>query len=125
MPYSDPEKQKAAQRAYYERNKAKVKTVARDRRSLVRKYMQEYKQSRGCMDCKNMYPYWILQFDHRPGTEKLGTIGGNFISLHSFDVVKAEIEKCDVVCANCHADRTHDRLVTSGGSLMDINGSVA
>lgn len=124
MPYSDPEKQKAAQRAYYERNKDKVKTVARDRRSLVRRYMQEYKQSRGCMDCKIMYPYWILQFDHRPGSTKLGTIGGNFISLHSFDVVKAEIEKCDVVCANCHADRTHDRMVTSGDSLMDI-GSIA
>src|SRR5690242_15313873 len=109
MPYSDPQKQKEAQRRYYERNKARVKDVARDRRNLVRKFLQEYKQSRGCMDCKIKYPYWILQFDHRPGEEKLGTLAtmGTLVGL---DKVKEEVEKCDVVCANCHADRTHDRI---------------
>jgi hypothetical protein len=119
MPYKDIEKQRAAQRAYYDRNKGRVKQVARDRRNLVRKLLQEYKQQRGCMDCKIMYPYWVLQFDHRPGEEKLGTIA-TMHTTHSFAEVEAELEKCDVVCANCHADRTHSRLVKSGADVLEI-----
>ena len=113
MPYKDIEKQKAAKRAYYERNKAVVKQVAKDRRNLIVKYIQEYKQSRGCMDCKIDYPYWVLQFDHRPGEQKIGHVATMY-RTHSLDVVKTEIEKCDVVCANCHADRTHGRLTSQG-----------
>lgn len=121
MPYSDVEKQREAQRKYYERNKAKVKAVARDRRNMVVRFLQEYKQSRGCMDCGIMYPYWVLQFDHRPGVEKLGHIA-DMIRNVSLDAVKEEIAKCDVVCANCHADRTHDRLVKTGGDVLVLEG---
>jgi hypothetical protein len=71
------------------------------------------------MDCKIMYPYWILQFDHRPGTMKVGNIVDLYKKI-SFDAVKEEIEKCDVVCANCHADRTHSRVTTSGGDVLAI-----
>lgn len=116
MSYKDVEKQRAAQRRYYERHKAKVKEVARDRRNLVVKYLQKVKQDSVCMDCGIDYPYWILQFDHRPGTVKVGAVG-NMIRNVSLDAVKAEIAKCDIVCANCHSDRTHDRLVSSGGGL--------
>jgi hypothetical protein len=28
----------------------------------------------------------------------------------SWKAIKKEIEKCEVVCANCHRIRTHDRL---------------
>ncbi|AXH49258.1 HNH endonuclease [Streptomyces phage Blueeyedbeauty] len=118
MPYKDVEKQRAAQRAYYEKNKERVKQVARDRRSHVRKYVQEYKQSRGCIDCGIMYPYWVLEFDHCRG-EKIAHVT-TMITTHSFDEVKNEIEKCDVVCANCHKDRTYQRLVTSGASVLDV-----
>lgn len=30
------------------------------------------------------------------------------------ETVKAEVEKCDVVCANCHRERTYQRKVASG-----------
>lgn len=117
MPYKSLEAQRAAQRRYYDRNKAKVLTVARDRRSKVVRYVQEYKQERGCMDCKVMYPYWILQLDRRPGEGKVSNVAA-LIKTVSFEEVKAEITKCDVVCANCHADRTHDRITTSGASII-------
>lgn len=112
MPYKDVEKQKAAQRAYYDRNKNKVLQVARDRRSFVRKYIEEYKEGKPCMDCGIAYPYWILQFDHRPGEVKLGNVTDLAI-MRSLEIVKTEIAKCDLVCANCHADRTHDRITKS------------
>lgn len=112
MPYKDLEKQRAAQNAYYERNKAKVKATARDRRSFVRRFIEEYKQGKPCMDCGIEYPYWILQFDHRPGELKVANVT-DLVYWKSLDAVKEEIEKCDLVCANCHADRTHDRRTKS------------
>jgi len=74
------------------------------------------------MDCGEPYPYWILEFDHT-GDDKLFTIsdtrlrnrGG--VSLE--DIVK-EIEKCDLVCSNCHKNRTHYRKVRSGADVLDI-----
>lgn len=112
MPYADIEMQRAAQRRYYDLNKDKVKKTARDRRSLVVKFVQEYKQSRGCMDCKIMYPYWILEFDH-VRDEKVGNVGA-MVKTHSLEAVKLELEKCDVVCSNCHRDRTRNRAIVSG-----------
>lgn len=48
-----------------------------------------------------------MQFDHRPGEAKVAGIA----RLKNFNHEKllAEIAKCDVVCANCHAIRTAAR----------------
>ena len=60
-----------------------------------------------CMDCGVCYPFWIMQFDHRDPDKKDFTLGG--YSARALQKVKDEIAKCDIVCANCHADRTHKR----------------
>lgn len=49
-----------------------------------------------------------MQWDHRPGSEKLGEISGDFRSRTRAEIL-AEIAKCDLVCANCHAIRTFSR----------------
>ena len=41
MPYKDPEKQKAAYKAWYERNKEEFLEKRRDRRGSVRKFITE------------------------------------------------------------------------------------
>ena len=49
-----------------------------------------------------------MQWDHRPGFEKLGDISVDF-SERSRAEVLAEIAKCDLVCVNCHTIRTFKR----------------
>jgi hypothetical protein len=49
-----------------------------------------------------------MQWDHRPGFEKIGDISGDFWG-RSREEVLAEIAKCDLVCTNCHAIRTFAR----------------
>lgn len=74
------------------------------------KVVQEFKLLRGCDDCGYRKHPEALQFDHRPGEEKCFNIGeqiGNF----SLERIMAEIAKCDVVCANCHVERTCERRV--------------
>lgn len=69
-----------------------------------------YKLEKGCADCGyNLHPS-ALEFDHLPGTVKLFNIGEK-VGSYSRAKLWAEIAKCEVVCANCHAIRTTERRV--------------
>lgn len=68
-----------------------------------------YKQILGCMDCGEHFidrPE-CLDFDHRPGTDKRFQISDG--NCWAWENVISEVEKCDVVCANCHRTRTVNR----------------
>jgi len=65
-------------------------------------------KDRPCADCQVSYPYYVMQFDHRDAAEKSFNVG-NFGPTCSREKLLAEIAKCDVVCANCHAERTYKR----------------
>ncbi len=60
----------------------------------------EYLLQHPCVGCGESDPI-VLEFDHRVETEKHGSIS-NLIRDTTWERVKAEIEKCDVRCANCH-----------------------
>lgn len=60
-----------------------------------------------CMDCGVSYPPYVMQWDHRDPSQKEFTIGST--TRVAWDKVLAEVAKCDLVCANCHAIRTHER----------------
>lgn len=99
----------------------KEKTIerSRDRRNKIRAYIQDYKQSHSCKDCGENYPYWMMDFDHLG--DKEFNIGQFSTATESIENIKREIEKCDVVCANCHRNRTHLRLVKSGSDTVDLS----
>jgi hypothetical protein len=61
-----------------------------------------------CVDCGIKYPPWVMQFDHL--NDKVGKISNMVSKGSSFKTIIEEIKKCEVVCANCHADRTYRRL---------------
>lgn len=60
-----------------------------------------------CMDCGGRFPACAMDFDHRPGTVKAFQLS-NSSGRCPASVIR-EIEKCDVVCANCHRVRTFYR----------------
>ena len=61
-----------------------------------------------CSDCSSTYPPYVMHFDHLPerGQKKFGIAKG---WSKPWDVLKEELAKCELVCANCHAIRTHNR----------------
>lgn len=69
-----------------------------------RKYVWEYQKAHPCVDCGESDPI-LLEFDHVRG-EKLGNISQMSQNSRSIESIQAEIDKCDVVCANCHRRRT-------------------
>lgn len=107
--------------SYYLGAGQKEKTLQRqkDKRNNITKYIQEYKQSKVCTDCKENYPYWMMDLDHIDGKDF--NLAAYKTKTSSIEVVMLEIEKCEVVCANCHRNRTHLRMISSGNSLPDIS----
>jgi hypothetical protein len=98
----------AYRRAHYLANKSdyvrRAVAQVRGRRDQNRREVVRYLATRGCMDCGNANPV-LLEFDHRDPREKLMNVG-RMIGSKRWPRVLAEIEKCDVRCANCHRRRT-------------------
>ncbi len=81
----------------------------KQRLSLTRtKYLIEYFVTHPCVDCGETDPV-VLEFDHL--RDKLFDIGQK-LAVRSWTSVLAEIEKCEVVCVNCHRRRTARRRGT-------------
>lgn len=60
-----------------------------------------------CLDCGRSFPPVCMDFDHRPGTVK--SIDVARLVSQGPAIMLEEIEKCDLVCSNCHRIRTHQR----------------
>lgn len=60
-----------------------------------------------CMDCGNNFPPCAMDFDHREPENKLFNISE--AQSMNRDVLIQEIDKCDIICANCHRIREHNR----------------
>ena len=96
--------------AYHLGEGQKEKTAARtkDIRTNNLAKIQKIKQDSGCIDCKVKYPHYMLDFDHLPEYEKIGS-PANIGRRHSWKKAIEEIAKCEIVCANCHRIRSFNR----------------
>lgn len=81
-------------------------------------WLRSLKEGKPCTDCGRVYPYQVMQWDHKPGFEKLGDVSGDFWGRTREEIL-AEIAKCDLVCANCHAIRTFTRAPWGAKWLRD------
>lgn len=88
------------------KERASQKVRADKRRKEIKGLLDKLK-SIPCMDCGIQYKPYVMDFDHRDRSTKLGTL--SHMHTWSNNKIYAEIEKCDVVCANCHRERTHNR----------------
>lgn len=95
-------------RSWYGRNKDYQKENAEkhriDYRQALRQYVLDYLSSHPCVMCGESNPV-VLEFHHARGEKKteVSVLIGRGSSLEK---LQAEIEKCDVLCANCHRTLT-------------------
>lgn len=93
-------------------NIEKVRTQGYRSFQKWRKNMREHmnrKKMKPCFDCGIQYNPWVMQFDHLDPSIKKFNISE--LSCNNTKQLDAEIYKCQVVCANCHAERTHRQLI--------------
>jgi hypothetical protein len=98
---------KVYDRAYHKRtwcNRVEQKRLWKNKRY---EWLRSLK-TRPCVDCGESFHPAAMQFDHRPGLPKEFEVSHG-IGRYSEKRILAEIAKCDLVCANCHAVRTYER----------------
>lgn len=105
---------KAYQAAHYHTNKQQYFDRNASYRKKVAELVKAMKQ-KPCADCGQSYPPWVMNFDHREEEIKFNDVS-RLTGNSSLGIVLREIEKCDVVCANCHRQRTHERRMARNRS---------
>ncbi len=98
---------------WYPKNRQKHIGYVRRLKQEVIAFIEEHKKKGFCVDCGfrgNKYPQ-VLDFDHIEGkSTKKFEIASWRKSVLSISAVKTEMQKCELVCANCHRIRTVSRL---------------
>ena len=60
-----------------------------------------------CKDCGGGFIRDVYDFHHRNTKDKAFTLSQRF--ARSWEVLKPELDKCDLLCANCHRIRHHEQ----------------
>jgi hypothetical protein len=96
------------QHAHYEANKGAYVERAKKRNRAVRaelfRLLMEYLHEHPC-PCGEADPV-VLEFHHTDPKIKEATVSGLLRLLRPWPLILREIEKCEVLCANCHKRRT-------------------
>ena len=80
---------------YREKRTAHLRQSYKERR----KYIDDYKLSKGCSIC-NYNKYAVALVFHHNGNKEFNV---SKIVLYSLKRLKKEMEKCEILCRNCHA----------------------
>lgn len=94
---------------WYENNKERhlkqVQERKREARNAAREYVWDYLAAHPCIECGEADPR-VLEFHHRHGKDK--AVSEMVTDGYPTATIQGEIDKCDVLCANCHRRKTMD-----------------
>ena len=94
-------------------------TRARNKKQRAERkaWIDEYKTAKGCRKCGyNAHPV-ALELNHIDPSTKEFTVSRILGSGFTWEKVLAEIEKCDVMCSNCHQIHTYENKHSMPKSL--------
>ncbi len=100
---------KDVHRKHYKANKKKYAMQTKKNRYRLRECINKIKDV-PCTDCGNEYPPYVMDFDH-VSDDKVDCISRMVNTAMGKATILREIDKCEVVCSNCHRIRTYNRKI--------------
>lgn len=94
--------------AYHAKTRPLRLLQKREAKRRLAAWVDDLKTTQPCVDCGKSFHPAAMTFDHLPGTTKRGEVS-DLVKSGCTRLAREEIAKCDLVCANCHAVRTHLR----------------
>jgi len=77
-----------------------------------------------CLKC-GYNNYWeLLTFHHRDKANKSFNLSGRDLQRKGIQNILKEIEKCDILCPNCHGEEEHLGRLRKMDTKMDLEGFV-
>lgn len=101
---NNKERSSSNSKNYNSKNPQKVSEWAKRSKKRRNDRAIKLKEGKPCMDCGGYFHWCAMDFDHRDNKTKIG----NVMKIREC-LIKEEVEKCDLVCANCHRLRTFKR----------------
>jgi hypothetical protein len=86
----------------YQREKENILEGRRQKQQPIIAWYKHYKTTISCIRCGENDPA-CLHFHHRNKADKKSNIASYVFAASSLEKFIAELHKCDVLCANCHA----------------------
>lgn len=86
---------------HYKNNKKYYIDKNKKRQEMLKRWLDEYKSNLKCKNCGEDYIY-CLEFHHKDPNKKEIDISQTIRRGWSIKRIKKEIDKCIVLCANCH-----------------------
>ncbi len=86
----------------YQREKENILEGRRQKQQPIIAWYKHYKTTLYCIRCGENDPA-CLHFHHRNKADKKSNIASYVFAASSLEKFIAELHKCDVLCANCHA----------------------
>lgn len=90
----------------YQENKERYFRLAKKRDDELDKLINDFKD-KPCADCNQKYPPYVMDLDHVDPSTKEFKVSTMRRRKMAFEKIIAEMNKCEVVCANCHRERTN------------------
>jgi len=83
------------------KRRAKIRETNNVKRQEIRDFLLSYLSEKVCYVC-GFDNILALDFHHRDRSNKEFSIAEAIRKGYSLEKVKAEVGKCDIICANCH-----------------------
>jgi len=111
--YRETHREECRQRTLKHRHEHPGQYKKRQKKFMVSRlrWLHEYKHERGCLICGENDPR-CLDFHHRDPKQKVMGVA-LMVGLQMERLIE-EINKCDVMCANCHRKKTNGRYDLAG-----------
>lgn len=92
---------KGVRKKWYHKYKKKIidKNIANKNKNIA--WFDEYKKNLKCANCPENHPA-CLDFHHTDPTKKEFNVSTIIYSTYSVETIMKEINKCIVLCSNCH-----------------------
>lgn len=110
MPYKEYGKQKEAWRNHYANNKDYYYQRNKNTRQAKREWLISLKENKPCSVCNKIYHHAAMDWHHKDPTEKEFNIGIAVQRGLGKERIIKEIEKCELVCSNCHRALEYELL---------------
>ncbi len=101
---------KCSTKTSIEYNKSHLKEKKEYRKEKIKSrksFIEDYKKSHSCVICGEQDPV-CLDFHHKNKEEKDFQISHMIRGGWSLERIKEEIDKCEMLCANCHRKKHKD-----------------
>jgi len=116
-PYDPIERQKKGQYSDWKQSQKEINVLCSYKRGLSRKDILIEKSGGKCIKCGYNKCKRALVFHHRDRTTKIFGLDLHNLWSQSLESIEQEFSKCDLLCANCHAE-VEDEIAKNGSNLV-------